>query len=61
MSVAIVLFLGGIAMGLGAAFVWAWAVHSGQLEDVERTKEQLFWPDLAEVGEGGHPSAREER
>lgn len=34
-------------MGVAGALVWAWAVRSGQLRDLEKTKEQLFWPDLA--------------
>jgi cbb3-type cytochrome oxidase maturation protein len=45
--VTISLFAAGICMGIGGAFVWAWAVRSGQLRDLERTKEQLFWPDVA--------------
>lgn len=47
MAVAIVLFVAGIAMGIGGVLVWAWAVHSGQLCDLERTKQQLFWPEIA--------------
>jgi cbb3-type cytochrome oxidase maturation protein len=46
-SVTIALFVAGISMGIGAAFVWAWAVRSGQLRDLEKSKEQIFWPDLA--------------
>lgn len=52
LAVAIALFFAGIAMGIAGAFVWAWAVHAGQLRDLEATKLQLFWPDLApESGE----------
>jgi cbb3-type cytochrome oxidase maturation protein len=47
LSVTILLFLAGTFMGLGGALIFAWAVHSGQLRNLERTKEQLFWPDLA--------------
>jgi len=28
--------------------MWAWAVHSGQLRDLEKTKQQLFWPEIAQ-------------
>jgi len=35
-------------MGLAGALMWAWGVHTGQFRDVERTKDQLFWPDLAQ-------------
>ena len=48
MAVAIALFIAGIAMGVAGALMWAWAVHSGQLRDLERTKQQLFWPEIAE-------------
>jgi nitrogen fixation-related uncharacterized protein len=47
-AVAIALFAAGIALGIGGAMVWAWAVHTGQLTDLERTKQQLFWPDIAD-------------
>ena len=47
MAVAVALFAAGIAMGLAGACMWAWAVHSGQFRDLETTKGQLFWPDLA--------------
>lgn len=47
MGVAVALFAAGIAMGIAGALMWAWGVHTGQLRDLERTKEQLFWPDLA--------------
>ncbi len=51
MTVAIVLFVAGIAMGIAGALMWAWAVHSGQLRDLEQTKQQLFWPEIAEGSE----------
>lgn len=35
-------------MGIAGALMWAWAVHSGQLRDLETTKQQLFWPDIAD-------------
>lgn len=41
------LFAAGIAMGVGAALMWAWGVRSGQFRDLERTKDQLFWPEIA--------------
>lgn len=47
MAVAMALFAAGIALGIGGAMVWAWAVHTGQLTDLEQTKQQLFWPDIA--------------
>jgi nitrogen fixation-related uncharacterized protein len=34
-------------MGIGGALMWAWGVHSGQFRDLEATKQQLFWPELA--------------
>lgn len=63
MAVTLALFLAGLAMGLAGACMWAWGVHSGQLRDLEKTKDQLFWPELApEVGEPGpaRPIARPE-
>jgi hypothetical protein len=51
-AVAIALFIAGIAMGIAGALMWAWAVHSGQLRDLERTKQQLFWPEIAEGSDG---------
>lgn len=51
MLVTISLFVAGIFMGLGGALVWAWAVRNGQLRDLERTKEQLFWPEIASAGD----------
>ncbi len=50
MLVTIVLFAAGICFGVGAALVWAWGVRSGQFRDMERTKEQLFWPEIAPGG-----------
>ena len=62
MPVAIALFIAGIAMGIAGALMWAWAVHSGQLRDLERTKQQLFWPEIAEgkkaPGSRVHPRPR---
>jgi nitrogen fixation-related uncharacterized protein len=51
LTVAIALFIAGIAMGIAGALMWAWAVHSGQLRDLERTKQQLFWPEIADGSE----------
>ncbi len=42
------LFAAGVAMGLAAACAWAWGVHTGQFHQLEDTKQQVFWPDLAE-------------
>jgi nitrogen fixation-related uncharacterized protein len=47
-AVAIALFIGGVVMGIAGALMWAWAVRTGQLRDLERSKHQLFWPDIAE-------------
>ncbi len=47
MAVTLALFGAGIAMGIAGALVWAWGVRSGQFKDLERTKEQLFWPEIA--------------
>lgn len=48
MAVTLALFAAGILMGLGGACLWAWGVHTGQFRDLEATKAQLFWPDVAE-------------
>ncbi len=48
MLITLLLFAAGIAMGLAGACMWAWGVKTGQFRDLERTKEQLFWPDLAD-------------
>ena len=47
MAVSIALIVAGVAMGLAGACMWAWAVHTGQFRDLEKTKDQLFWPELA--------------
>ncbi len=52
MTVTLVLFVAAVAMGVAGACMWAWGVHSGQLRDLEKTKEQLFWPDLAGTDAG---------
>lgn len=41
------LFAAGIVMGVAAALMWAWGVRSGQFRDLEKTKDQLFWPEIA--------------
>jgi nitrogen fixation-related uncharacterized protein len=46
-------------MGIAGACIWAWAVHTGQLRDLESTKHQLFWADLAP--KDPHETATEER
>jgi cbb3-type cytochrome oxidase maturation protein len=48
MAVTVSLFVAGICLGIAGALTWAWAVHSGQFRDLERTKDQLFWPELAD-------------
>ncbi|MBI2212552.1 MAG: hypothetical protein HYU52_02810 [Acidobacteria bacterium] len=52
MATTIALFAAGIALGIAAAFVWAWGVKSGQFRNLEQTKEQLFWPDIAPADQG---------
>jgi hypothetical protein len=52
LPVAIALFIAGIAMGVAGAFMWAWGVHTGQFRDLEETKKQLFWPEIAPRGRG---------
>jgi cbb3-type cytochrome oxidase maturation protein len=68
MLVTLVLFGAGIAMGLAGALIWAWGVFTGQFSDLEGTKEQLFWPDLAPdapsgvvSGAHGRPDGTEDR
>jgi nitrogen fixation-related uncharacterized protein len=51
MAVTLALFAGGIVMGIAGALLWAWGVHAGQFRDLEATKRQLFWPDLAPQGD----------
>ena len=59
MAVTLALFAGGIVMGIAGALLWAWGVHSGQFRNLEETKEQLFWPELApEGGDGLEPVDR---
>jgi nitrogen fixation-related uncharacterized protein len=52
MATTVALFAAGIALGIAAAFVWAWGVRTGQFRDLEQTKEQLFWPDIAPADHG---------
>ncbi len=47
LTITICLFLAGIAMGAAFACVWAWGVRSGQFKDLEDSKQQVFWPDIA--------------
>ena len=47
LTITLCLFLAGIAMGAAFACVWAWGVRSGQFRNLEDTKSQVFWPDLA--------------
>ncbi len=47
MLVTIALFAAGICLGIAGACAWAWGVRSGQFRDMEKTKEQLFWPEIA--------------
>ena len=46
-------------MGLAGACIWAWGVRSGQFTDLEKTKEQLFWPEIGPE-EGAEESPGEE-
>jgi nitrogen fixation-related uncharacterized protein len=58
-AVTLALFAGGIVMGIAGALMWAWGVHSGQFRNLEDTKQQLFWPELApeSVDAGGSDPA----
>ena len=42
-------------MGIAGALMWAWGVHTGQFRNLEETKQQLFWPELAPETEGSGP------
>jgi cbb3-type cytochrome oxidase maturation protein len=61
MATTVALFAAGIALGIAAAFVWAWGVRTGQFRDLERTKEQLFWPDIAPTDHGTKREADREK
>ena len=62
MTITVMLFAAGISMGIAGALAWAWGVRSGQFRDLEKTKEQLFWPDLADgKGEGTGASTEPRR
>src|SRR5512140_3311347 len=62
MTITVMLFAAGIAMGIAGALAWAWGVRSGQFRDLEKTKEQLFWPDIArEEGEVTGPDTEPRR
>jgi cbb3-type cytochrome oxidase maturation protein len=62
MSITLALFAAGICMGLAGACMWAWGVHTGQLSDLEQTKQQIFWPDLAEAPDtAARPQTEEPR
>ena len=68
MTITVMLFAAGISMGIAGALAWAWGVRSGQFRDLEKTKEQLFWPDLADAdadadagGDGESPNTEPRR
>jgi cbb3-type cytochrome oxidase maturation protein len=54
--VAAALFLGAAAMGPAGVCIWAWGVRSGQFRDLEKTKDQIFWPELG-LGGGDEDAA----
>jgi len=62
MTITVMLFAAGICMGVAGAFFWAWGVRTGQFHDLEKTKDQLFWPEIAGEGDarakGGEPRRR---
>lgn len=58
MAVTLALFAGGIVMGIAGALMWAWGVHAGQFRNLENTKQQLFWPEIAP--DDGAPAAAPE-
>lgn len=43
--------LGGLAMGLGAVFVFIYAVKNDYFQDLENVKYQVFWSDMGETNE----------
>ena len=53
MAVTLALFAAGIVMGLAGAMMWAWGVHTGQFRNLEESKQQLFWPEIAPEGPNG--------
>lgn len=57
MAVTLALFASGILMGIAGALMWAWGVHAGQFRNLEDTKQQLFWPELARDEAGLEPAA----
>ena len=59
MAVSVALFAAGILLGLAGALMWAWGVRTGQFRDLERSKMQVFWPDLTD--EKGAPQSSAER
>ncbi len=59
MAVTVALFAAGVVMGLAGVCVWVWGVKSGQLRNLEKTKEQLFWPEIAETSADGGGAALE--
>lgn len=44
-------------MGLAGVCIWAWGVRSGQFRDLEKTKDQIFWPELGPGGGEDRPTA----
>jgi cbb3-type cytochrome oxidase maturation protein len=46
-------------MGLAGVCVWAWGVRSGQFRDLEKTKDQIFWPELGSGGGDDRPAAQD--
>ena len=61
MPVTVALFLGAVAMGLAGVCLWAWGVRSGQFRDLEKTKDQIFWPELGPGGgDDGSPAQNPE-
>ena len=47
LTITLCLFLAGIAMGAAFACVWSWGVRTGQFRDLEDSKQQVFWPEIA--------------
>ncbi len=60
MAITLALFAAGILMGVGGALFWAWGVRAGQFRDLEKTKHQLFWPEIASGDNDRIPAPTEE-
>jgi len=53
-----ILILLSLLVAAGAFVLYLWAVRTGQFEDLEETKYQIFDED-DETGTGSHPETRQ--